>query len=99
MTKTPKRKTTKTNKPVILFPIMWYDDVGQLTVPKHLNLGSDGELYLTRSCPVANPKEKTQPISLKESFAWFRLGHDCNLNLTKGQKYGDWLRMVETALT
>ena len=83
---------------MLLSPIMWYDDTGQLTVPRHLNLGSDGKLYLTRSDPVANPKEKAQPISLKESFAWFRLGHDCNLNLTKGQKFNEWLRTVEAGL-
>jgi len=98
MTRASKRKTTKPANRRILFPVMWYDDIGQLTVPKHLNLGSDGKLYLTRSCPVANPKEKTQPVSLKESFAWFRLGHDYNLILTKGQRFSEWLKMVEQGL-
>ncbi len=78
MTKTPQFKTvrSKTTSPhksnsVVLSSVMRYDDPGQLTVPNHLNLGNDGKLYLTRSSEPDNSKAKPQPISLKESVAWF----------------------------
>jgi hypothetical protein len=93
------RKKTKPSSQVILFPVARYDDPGQLTVPNHLNLGNDGKLYLTRSGEAENLKAKPQPIGLKESVAWFRLGHDYNLNLTKGERFREWLKMIEQALS
>jgi hypothetical protein len=99
MTRTAKRKKSKPSSQAILFPVMWYDDPGQLTVPNRLNLGNDGKLYLTRSNEPGNPKVKPQLISLKESVGWFRLGHNCNLNLTKGESFSEWLKMVEQALS
>ena len=98
MTRTLNRKKTKPSSQVILFPVMRYDDPGQLTIPNHLNLGNDGKLYLTRSSETENPKAKPQPISLKESVAWFRLGHDYGLNLAKGERFSEWLKMIEGAL-
>jgi len=104
MTKPTSRTAgTKTRKPaqsrsVLLSPVMRYNDPGQLTVPDHLNLGTDGKLYLTRSSEPDNLKAKPQPISLKESVAWFRIGHDYNLSLTKGERFTDWLKMIEQGL-
>ncbi len=98
MIKTSKRKTTKPSGRVILSPIMSYENPGQLTVPNRLNLGNDGKLYLTRDDDVTHPKAKPQTISLKESVAWFRLGHDCNLNLAKGERFNEWLKLVEGAM-
>jgi hypothetical protein len=99
MTKTSKRKPMKLSGQMILSPVMWCDDPGQLTVPNHLNLGSDGKLYLTRPSQAGKPKGKPQFITLKESVAWFRLGHDCNLNLTKGESFSGWLKLIEQALS
>ena len=105
MTKAPKQKsvTRKTAEPsrsgrVVLSSVMRYDNPGQLTVPNHLNLGNDGKLYLTRSGDARSPKAKPQPISLKESVAWFRLGHSYNLNLNKDESFSEWLKMIEAAL-
>ena len=98
MARTSKRKKAKPSSQVILFPVMRYDDPGQLTVPNHLNLGNDGKLYLTRSGDARSPKAKPQPISLKESVAWFRLGHSYNLNLNKDESFIEWLKMIEAAL-
>ncbi len=78
---------------------MRYDNPGQLTVPAQLNLGNDSKLYLTRIGEAENPKARPQPVSLKESVAWFRLGHDCNLNLTKGERFTEWLKLIEQALS
>lgn len=89
----------KPSSQVILSPVMWYDDPGQLTVPNHLNLGNDGKLYLTRPSQAGRPKTKPQSISLKESVAWFRLGHDCNSSLTKGENFSEWLKLIEQALS
>jgi hypothetical protein len=97
MTRTSKRKKTQPSSRVILFSVMRYDDPGQLTVPNHLNLGNDGKLYLTRSREAGS--EKAQPISLKESVAWFRLGHSSNLNLTRGESFSEWLKLIEQALS
>jgi len=36
---------------------------------------------------------------LKESVAWFRLGHSYNLNLTKGESFNEWLKLIEQALS
>ena len=67
-------------------------------VPNHLNLGNDGKLYLTWSSETEDSKTKPQAISLKESVAWFRLGHSYSLNLTKGESFSEWLKMIEAAL-
>ena len=99
MTRASKRQKTKSSSQVILFPVMRYDDPGQLTVPNHLNLGNDGKLYLTSTGEAAKPKVKPQPISLKESVAWFRLGHDYQLELAKGERFSEWLKMIEEALS
>ena|ERR1041384_2619471 len=93
-----KHKTNRPSSHVILFQVMRYDNPGQLTVPNHLNLGSDGKLYLTRAQDEKSLKTKPQSISLKESIAWFRLGHDYNWNLTKGERFIDWLKMIEQAV-
>ena len=99
MSKPAKLKANRLSSRVTLFAVMRYDNPGQLTVPNHLSLGSDGKLYLTRAEDAKNPKTKPQPISLKESVAWFRLGHDYNLNLTKGERFNDWLKMIEQAVS
>ena len=99
MTRASKRKKTKSSSQVILFPVMRYDDPGQLTVPNHLSLGNDGKLYLTRSGEEGSPKTKPQAISLKESVAWFRLGHRYNLNLTRSDSFSKWLELIEEALS
>jgi len=99
MARTSKRKKAKPSSQVILFPVMRYDDPGQLTIPNHLNLGNDGKLYLTRSSETENPKAKPQPISLKESVAWFRLGHIYSLNFTRGESFSEWLKLIEQALS
>jgi hypothetical protein len=83
---------------VILSPVMLYDDPGQLTVPNHLNLGNDGRLYLTSVGEAKTQKAKPQSISLKESVAWFRLGHECNLKLIENERFNEWLKMIEQAL-
>jgi hypothetical protein len=105
MTKAPRHKTvtpkiaerSKSSR-VVLSSVMRYDNPGQLTVPNHLNLGNDGKLYLTRSTKTEDSKAKPQAISLKESVAWFRLGHDYGLNLAKGERFSEWLKMIESAL-
>src|SRR5437867_11313345 len=78
--------------------VMRYENPGQLTVPNQLSLGDDGRLYLTRSEEGQSPKGKLQSISMKESVAWFRLGHECNMPLTKGEKFSDWLKSIEQRL-
>ena len=77
---------------------MRFEDPGQLTVPEHLNLGNDGKRYLTRSSERGNPKARLQPMSLKESVTWFRLGHRYSLKVTQGEGFGEWLEMVESGL-
>ena len=84
---------------MVLSRVMQYDDPGQLTVPNQLNLGNDGRLYLTRSSATADSKAKPQLISLKESVAWFRLGHGYGLRVSQGERFGEWLKMVEAALS
>ena len=105
MTKAPRHKTVtrKTAEPskssrVVLSSVMRYDNPGQLTVPNHLNLGNDGKLYLTRSSETEDSKAKPQAISLKESVAWFRLGHDYSLILARAERFSEWLKMIERAL-
>ena len=78
---------------------MRYENPGQLTVPNHLNLGSDGELYLTRSVDVNDFKGSRQRISVKESIAWYRLGHEYNLAVTKDAGFGEWLKILERSIT
>jgi len=77
---------------------MRYENPGQLTAPNQLSVGDDGRLYLTRSEEGQSPKGKLQPISMKESVAWFRLGHECNMSLTKGEKFSEWLKSIEQGL-
>ena len=36
---------------------------------------------------------------MKESVAWFRLAHSYNLNLTKGESFSEWLKLIEQALS
>ena len=96
--RTSKHKRAKPVSRVILSPVMRYDNPGQLTVPNHLNFGNDGKLYLTHGDGTKHPKAEPQLISLKESVAWFRLGYDYNLNVTKDAGFGEWLRMVEREL-
>src|SRR5438876_5665149 len=98
MARTSKRKKAKPSSQVILFPVMRYDNPGQLTVPNHLNLGNDGKLYLTRSSETEDSKAKPQAISLKESVAWFRLGNDYSLDVAKGERFSEWLKMIEGAM-
>jgi hypothetical protein len=100
---TAKRSTPKPapSQHVALSLVMQYENPGQLTVPNQLNLGNDGRLYLTRSEEGQSPKDKLgklQSISVKESVAWFRLGHECNMSLTKGEKFSDWLKSIEQGL-
>jgi hypothetical protein len=59
----------------------------------------DGKLYLTRSGEVESVRAKPQPITLKESVAWLRVGHQYSLNSTKGESFGDWLKLIEEALS
>ena len=99
MTRPSKRKKTNSSSQVVLFLVMRYDHPGQLTVPNHLSLGNDGKLYLTRSGEEGSPKTRPQAISLKESVAWFRLGHSYNLNLTRGESFSEWLKLIEQALS
>lgn len=105
MTKAPKHRPVKhettelsRSSRIVLSPVMRYDDPGQLTVPNHLNLGNDCKLYLTRSSETENPRAKPQPKSLKESVAWFRLGHTYGLSFTRGESFSEWLKMIESAL-
>ena len=105
MTKAPRHKTVtrKTAEPskssrLVLSSVMRYDNPGQLTVPNHLNLGNDGKLYLTRSSETEDSKAKPQAISLKESVAWFRLGNDYSLDVAKGERFSEWLKMIEGAM-
>ncbi len=81
-----------------LSQVMRCDTPGELSVPNHLSLGNDGRLYLTRSVEGKDAKLKPQPINLKESLAWFRVGHECGWNLVHGDAFGDWLKLIERAL-
>jgi hypothetical protein len=78
--------------------ILRFENPGQLTVPNQLSLGADGRLYLTRSAEGTPPQGQPQLISLRESVAWFRLGHECHMPLTEGEKFGHWLKSIEQAL-
>jgi hypothetical protein len=84
-------------KPVLTL-VLSCDHPGQLSVPTQLNLGNDGRLYLTGSGEGSVVKFDPQPISLKESVAWFRVGHQCGLNLIHGDSFSEWLRMIEKTL-
>ena len=74
--------------------VMRYENPGQLTVPTHLFLGSDDKLYLAHDAVATNP----QPISVKESVAWFRLAHDCHVCTAKEVAFSKWLGLVEREL-
>jgi hypothetical protein len=91
-------KKAKPANAVVLSPVMRYENLGQLTVPNHLNLGNDGKLYLTRS-GENDSKSSRQLISVKESIAWYRLGHEYNLSVTKDTGFSDWLKIVEQNLS
>lgn len=97
-TRKPKSKKSKPASHVILSPVMYYENPGQLTVPNHLSIGNDGKLYLSKSEPKNNPAGPRQLISVKESVAWFRLGHDYNLNITKDAGFTEWLKIVEQSI-
>lgn len=97
--KITKLQRTKSVTPIILSPVMRYENPGQLTVPNHLNLGSDGELYLTQNSDADDSKGSRQRISVKESIAWFRLGHDYNLSVTKDTGFSEWLKIVEQSIS
>lgn len=96
--KTAKSKTATPVSGMVLSSVMRFENPGQLTVPNCLNLGSDGKLYLSHSEETKQPKAKPQMISLKESVAWFRLGHDYNLNVTKEAGFAEWLKLVEKGI-
>lgn len=96
-----KKIETKKAKParqVVLSPVMRYENPGQMTVPNHLNLGNDGKLYLTRG-DGNDSKSSRQLISVKESIAWFRLGHEYNLSVTKDTGFSEWLKIVEQSVS
>jgi hypothetical protein len=85
-------------KPV-LSSVLRCDNAGQLSVPTQLSLANDGRLYLTGSGEGQRLKLDPQSISLKESVAWFRVAHQCGLNLIHGDSFSEWLRMIEKALS
>ncbi|HEV2331052.1 MAG TPA: hypothetical protein VGY56_19900 [Verrucomicrobiae bacterium] len=97
--KTSKPHRTKSVAPIILSPVMRYENPGQLTVPHHLNIGDDGKLYLTRSGGTNDSQGSRQLITVKESVAWFRLGHDYNLSVTKDAGFSEWLKIVEQSIS
>lgn len=96
--KTTKGGTARVGRRVVLSSVMRFENPGQLTVPNCLNLGSDGKLYLTRDAELNQPRAKPQLITLKESVAWFRLGHDYHLAVTKEAGFGEWLKLVEKGI-
>ncbi len=98
MGKAVKRTTPKKTAKLTLALVMQFEETGQLTVPQCLQIGSDGKLYLTRSAGLTDARERPQQISLKESVAWFRLGHQYSLAFKKGDAFGQWLDLVERAL-
>ena len=96
--KTLKHAAGKTGLKPVLSSVLRCDDPGQLSVPTQLSLGNDSKLYLTGSGEGQRLKLEPQPISLKESVAWFRVAHQCGLNLIHGDSFSEWLRMIEKAL-
>lgn len=98
MKKTAKRKPTgQAAKPPYSL-VLQFEETGQLTVPQCLQLGSDGRLYLTHAGAPAAGRQKPHCITLKESVAWFRLGHEYSLPMKKGDAFNQWLTMLERAL-
>lgn len=91
-------KKAKPASRVVLSPVMRYENPGQLTVPTHLNLGNDGKLYLTRT-NGNDSKRSRQLISVKESIAWFRLGHEYNVSVTRDAGFSEWLKIVEQSVS
>jgi hypothetical protein len=77
---------------------MRYENLGQLTLPNQMNLGNDGRLYLSRSNAAEETGTNPQPISLKESVAWYRLGQEYGLSVSQGEKLSEWLKSIEAAL-
>jgi hypothetical protein len=98
MKKTAKRKAAgRAAKPAYSL-VMQFEETGQLTVPQCLQLGSDGRLYLAHAVMADAGRQKPHCITLKESVAWFRLGHEYNLPIKKGDAFNQWLTMLERAL-
>lgn len=98
MGKAVKRTTQKKTARLTLALVMQFEETGQLTVPQCLQIGSDGKLYLTRSAGSTDARERPQQISLRESVAWFRLGHQYNLAFKKGDAFCQWLSVIEQAV-
>lgn len=101
--KTIKSKTKSTTakrqvKPVLTL-VMQFEDLGQLTVPAFLHLGTDGKLYLTQTAEPNKAGDIPHITTLKESVAWFKLSHQYNLRIKKGDAFGQWLDMIERALS
>ena len=99
MLKTTKRAPGKAGSKLVLSSVLHCDNPGQLSVPTQLSLGSDGRLYLTGFGEGQRLKLDPQSISLRESVAWFRVAHQCGLNLIHGDSFSEWLRMIEKALS
>ncbi len=95
--KTAKRASAQPASRVLLAPVLQYGN-SSLGIPDQLNLGTNGKLYLTFSSQANHPLAKPQTITLKESVAWFRVGNECSLKLIEGEKFYDWLRLVEQGL-
>lgn len=91
-------KKAKPSSQVLLSPVMRYENPGQLTVPNHLNIGNDGKLYLTRG-GQNDSKTSRQLVSVRESVAWFRLGHEYNLSVAKDAGFSEWLKIVEQSIS
>lgn len=97
-TKAAKRVASKRSSKVVLFSVLRYENQWQTTIPNHLLLGNDGKLYLTRNGKAPSAGVQPLPVTLKESVAWFRLLHECSLQLDEGEKFSDWLKLIEKRL-
>ena len=97
--RTSRRSAGKVAAKPVLSSVLHCDKPGQLSVPTQLSLGNDGRLYLTGSGEGQRLKLDLQSIRLEESVAWFRVGHQCGLNLVHGDSFSEWLRMIEKALS
>lgn len=95
--KTAERAPAKSANKVLLTSVLQYGNC-TLAIPDQLSLGDDGKLYLTNSSPANRSSAKLQSVTLKESVAWFRVGHECSLKLIEGEKFDEWLRLIEQGL-